>query len=164
LPALNRYDGVMDHLPPPWSLAVCRLVARWCKVPWAPQTLKTGLQRRAFLPDPSHRHVCHCTPTQGAWLKQAEFFLGVGPRRFLARGSLTSATDFVRRVERFLTDDKTRHAPPYRWTYTGEPCVGDTPFSRTRRPQRQGRACLSPRPKRFERLFYASRPSRRQAA
>src|SRR6266853_4141946 len=57
-----------------------------------------------------------------------------------------------------------RHAHPYRWTYTGEPLVRDTPFSRTRRQQRQGRACFSSRPKRLERLFYAPRPYRRQAA
>jgi hypothetical protein len=56
------------------------------------------------------------------------------------------------------------YAHPYRWTYTGEPLIRDTPFSRTRRQQRHGRACFRPRPKRFERLFYSPRPYRRQAA
>ncbi len=121
LPALHRYDGVMDNLHTHWSLAVCRLVARWCKVPFAPHTLKTGPQRRAFLTDPSHRHVFHFTPKHGSWLNQAELFFGVLHRRFLARGSFPSAKDFVRRLERFLKDDNTRHAHPYRWTYTGEP-------------------------------------------
>jgi hypothetical protein len=82
----------------------------------------------------------------------------------LARGSFSSAKDFVRHLEHFLKDDNARHAHPYRWTYTGEPLVRDTPFSRTRRQQRLGRACFSPRPKRFERLYYAPRPYRRQAA
>ena len=164
LPAMNRYDWVMDNLNTHWSLAVCHLVARWCKVPFVPQTLKTGPQRRAFLTDPSHRHVLHFTPKQGSWLNQAELFFGVLHRRFLARGSFTSAKDFIRRLERFLNDYNTRHAHPYRWTYTGEPLVRDTPFSRTRRQQRQGQAWFSPRPKRFERLFYAPRPYRRQAA
>jgi hypothetical protein len=50
------------------------------------------------------------------------------------------------------------YAHPYRWTYTGEPLIRDTPFSRTRRQQRHGRACFRPRPKRFERLFYSPRP------
>ena len=164
LPAMNRYDWVMDNLNTHWSLAVCHLVARWCKVPFVPQTLKTGPQRRAFLTDPSHRHVLHFTPKHGSWLNQAELFFGVLHRRFLARGSFTSAKDFIRRLERFLKDYNTRHAHPYRWTYTGEPLVRDTPFSRTRRQQRQGQAWFSPRPKRFERLFYAPRPYRRQAA
>ena len=164
LPAMNCYDWVMDNLNTHWSLAVCRLVARWCKVPFAPHTLKTGPQRRAFLTDPSHRHVLHFTPKHGSWLNQAELFFGVLHRRFLARGSFTGAKDFIRRLERFLKDYNTRHAHPYRWTYTGEPLVRDTPFSRTRRQQRQGQACFSPRPKRFERLFYAPRPYRRQAA
>ena len=76
LPAMNRYDWVMDNLNTHWSLAVCHLVARWCKVPFVPQTLKTGPQRRAFLTDPSHRHVLHFTPKHGSWLNQAELFFG----------------------------------------------------------------------------------------
>jgi transposase len=163
-PGMQRYDWVLDNLNTHWSLDVCRLVARWCKVPFEPHQLKTGPQRRAFLTDPSHRHVFHFTPKHGSWLNQAELFFGVLHRRFLARGSFPSAKDFTRRLERFLKDYNARHAHPYRWTYTGEPLVRDTPFSRTRRQQRQGRACFSLRPKRFERLFYAPRLYRRQAA
>jgi transposase len=164
LPGMQRYDWVMDNLNTHWSLDVCRLVARWCKLPFEPHALKTGPQRRAFLNDPSHRHVFHFTPKHGSWLNQAELFFSVLHRRFLARGSFSSAKDFVRHLERFLQDYNARHAHPYRWTYTGEPLVRDTPFSRTRRQQRQGRACFSPRPKQFERLCYAPRPYRRQAA
>jgi transposase len=163
LPRMKRYDWVMDNLNTHWSLDVCRLVARWCGVPFEPHKLQKGPQRRAFLSDPSHRHVFHFTPKHGSWLNQAELFFGVLQRRFLARGSFTSIKDFERRLERFLKDYNARHAHPYRWTYTGEPLVRDTPFSRTRRQQRHGRACFSPRPKRFERLFYAPRPYRRLA-
>ncbi len=161
-PRMKRYDWVMDNLNTHWSLDVCRLVARWCRVPFEPQKLKKGPQRRAFLRDPSHRHVFHFTPKHGSWLNQAELFFGVLHRRFLAHGSLSSQRNFARRFERFLTEYNARHAHPYRWTYTGEPLVRDTPFSRTRRQQCQGRACFSPRPKRFERLFYAPRPYRRK--
>jgi transposase len=164
LPRMKGYDWVMDNLNTHWSLAVCRLVARWCRVPVEPKQLQTGVQRRAFLSDPSHRHVFHFTPKHGSWLNQAELFFGVLQRRFLARGSFTSLRDFERRLERFLTEYNARHAHPYRWTYTGEPLVRDTPFSRTRRQQRQGRAWFSPRPKRFERLLYALRPYHRQEA
>jgi hypothetical protein len=48
-----------------------------------------------------------------------------------------------------------------RWTYTGQPLVRATPFSQTRRQQRQGRAWFSPRPQRFERAFYPPRPYKR---
>jgi len=164
LPHMTRYDWVMDNFNTHWSLDVCRLVARWCMVPFEPDKLKKGPQRRAFLRDPSHRHVFHFTPKHGSWLNQAELFFGVLHRRFLARGSFSSTKDFERRLARFLKDYNARHAHPYRWTYTGEPLVRDTPFSRTRRQQRQGRACFSPRPKRFERLLYAPRPYRRQVA
>src|SRR5467141_3583869 len=163
LPRMKRYDWVMDNLNTHWSLDICRLVARWCNVPFEPQKLTKGPQRRAFLSDPSHWHVFHFTPKHGSWLNQAELFFGVLHRRFLVRGSFSSAKDFVRRLERFLKDYNARHAHPYRWTYTGEPLVRDTPFSRTRRQQRQGRACFSSRPKRFERLLYAPRPYHRQA-
>ena len=163
LPRMKRYDWVMDNLNTHWSLEVCRLVARWCGVPFDPHQLQKGPQRRAFLSDPSHRHVFHFTPKHGSWLNQAELFFGVLQRCFLARGSFTSIKDFERRLERFLKDYNVRHAHPYRWTYTGEPLVRDTPFSRTRRQQCHGRACFSPRPKRFERLFYAPRPYRRLA-
>jgi transposase len=163
LPRMKRYDWVMDNLNTHWSLDVCRLVARWCRVPFEPNNLGKGPQRRAFLSDPSHRHVFHFTPKHGSWLNQAELFFGVLNRRFLANGSFVSRRDFERRLERFLTDYNVRHAHPYRWTYTGEPLVRDTPFSRTRRQQRQGQACFSPRPKRFERLLYSPRPYHRQA-
>jgi transposase len=164
LPRMKRYDWVMDNLNTHWSLEVCRLVARWCRVPFEPHKLKKGPQRRAFLSDSSHQHVFHFTPKHGSWLNQAELFFGVLQRRFLAPGSFTSIKDFERRLERFLKDYNARYAHPYRWTYTGEPLVRDTPFSRTRRQQRHGRAWFSPRPKRFERLFYAPRPYRRLAA
>ena len=164
LPRMKCYAWGMDNLNTHWSLDVCRLVARWCKVPFEPDKLKKGMQRRAFLSDPSHRHVFHFTPKHGSWLNQAELFFGTLQRRFLARGSFRSVKDFERCLVGFLKDYNTRHAHPYRWTYTGEPLVRDTPFSCTRRQQRQGRACFSPRPKRFEKLFYSPRPYRRQAA
>jgi hypothetical protein len=164
LPRMRRYDWVLDNFNTHWSLDVCCLVARWCQGPFAPHKLKKGPQRRAFLSDPSHRHVLHFTPKHGSWLNQAELFFGVLHRRFLARGSFPSAKDFARRLERFLQEYNARHAHPYRWTYTGEPLVRATPFSRTRRQQRQGRACFSPRPQRCERLLYAPRPYQRHAA
>jgi len=164
LPRMKRYDWIMDNLNTHWSLEVCRLVARWCQVPFEPKKLPREAERRAFLCDPTHRHVFHFTPKHGSWLKQAELFFGVLQRRFLARGSFPSRAEFDAQLQRFLEDSNARYAHPYRWTYTGEPLVRDTPFSRTRRQQCHGRAAFSPRPKRFERLFYPPRPYRRQAA
>jgi putative transposase len=102
----------MDNFNTPWSMDVCRVVARWCAIPFEPRKLKKGPQGRAFLSDPSHRHVFHCTPKHGAWLHQAELCFGVLPRRFFARGSFSSARDFERRLARFLNDYNTRHPQP----------------------------------------------------
>jgi hypothetical protein len=164
LPPMPRYAWMMDNLHTQWSLAIGRVVAQWCQGPLDPTPRKTGAQRRVFWCDPSQRQVLHCTPTHGAWLHQAEWFFGVLHRRFLARGSCRSVAECASRRERFWQDSHTRHAQPYRWTSTGEPLGRDTPLSRTRRQPCRGRACLSPHPKRFERLRYAPRPSHRRAA
>src|SRR6185436_5112956 len=55
-PDMERYDWVVDNLNTHWGLEVCRLVAKWCRVPLAEKALRRGKQRRAFLSDPSHRH------------------------------------------------------------------------------------------------------------
>src|SRR5262252_293810 len=56
LPAMNRYDWVVDNLNTHWSLDVCRVVAQWCQVPCVVNDLSRGRQRRAFLRDPSQKH------------------------------------------------------------------------------------------------------------
>jgi hypothetical protein len=164
LPDMHRYDWVVDNLNTHWSLDVCRVVAQWCKVPLVAKDLRHGVQRRAFLSDPSHPHVFHFTPKHGSWLNQVELWFSVLARRFLKRGDFCSAQDFATRLSDYLEVYNTHQAHPYRWTYTGQPLVRATPFSQTRHQQRQGRAWFSPRPQRFERAFYPPRPYKRAAA
>jgi DDE superfamily endonuclease len=164
LPKMNRYDWVVDNLNTHWSLDVCRLVAQWCQVPFVANDLNRGAQRRAFLSDPSHKHVFHFTPKHGSWLNQVELWFSVLARRFLKRGDFCSAQDFEARLSDYLEVYNTHQAHPYRWTYTGQPLVRGTPFSQTRRQQRQGRAWFGSQPKRFERAFYPPRPYKRAAA
>jgi hypothetical protein len=163
-PNQRGYDWVIDNLNTHWSLDVCALVAEWCKIPLVAKELKTGRQRRAFLSDPTHAHVFHFTPLHGSWLNQVELFFSVLARRFLKRGDFASAAEFEMRLRRWLEDYNSRHAHPYRWTYTGEPLVRATPFSQTRRQQQQGRAGFGTRPPLFERLLFPPRPYKRKAS
>jgi hypothetical protein len=161
-PEIRGCDWVVDNLNTHWSLEVCRVMADLSGVPFVAAELRTGQQRRAFLTDPTHKHVFHFTPTHGSWLNQVELWFSVLARRFLRRGDFSSMEDFEARLLAFLDDYNKRHAHPYRWTYTGTPLVRGTPFSQTRRQQRQGRAWFSPRPQRFERSLYLPRPYQRQ--
>ena len=102
LPDMHRYDWVVDNLNTHWSLDVCRVVAQWCKVPFVAKDLRRGVQRRAFLSDPTHKHVFHFTPKHGSWLNQVELWFSVFARRFLKRGDFCSAQDFATRLDDYL--------------------------------------------------------------
>jgi hypothetical protein len=164
LPAMRRDDGVVDPLKTHGRLAVCRRVAPWCEVPSVARDLRRGVQRRAFLSDPSQRHVCHCTPKHGSWLHQVALWCSVVARQFLTRGDCDAAHTFATRLTDSLEVSNTPHAHPYRWTYTGQPFVRAPPLRHTRRQQRQGRAWVSSRPHQFERALSPPRPSKRAAA
>jgi DDE superfamily endonuclease len=159
----EQFDWILDNLNTHWSLEVCEYIAALCDVPFEPWLLKTGKQRRAFLTDPTHAHVFHFTPKHGSWLNQVELWFSVLSRRFLKRGDFTSPEQFEQRLLRFLETYNADYAHPYRWTYTGEPLVRDTPFAQSRRQQQRGRAWVGPRKQPWERFFYPPRPYRRSA-
>ena len=158
----QRCHWVLDNLNTHWSLDVCELMARLNGLPFHPRDLRSGNQRRAFLTDLDHKHVFHFTPKHGSWLNQVELWFSTLARRWLKRGDFASAEDFIARLQVYLDDYNAHRAHPYRWTYTGQPLVRATPFSQTRRQQRQGRAWFSPRPQSFQQFIYPPRPYRRQ--
>ena len=138
---VKGFDWVLDNLNTHWSLDVCRIMAQLCDVPFVPALLQTGQQRRAFLTDPTHKHVFHFTPTHGSWLNQVELWFSVFARRFLKQGDFSSMADFEARLLAFVDDYDRRHAHPYCWTYTGTPLVRGTPFSQTA-PSATAGSCL----------------------
>jgi transposase len=160
-PDQKRFHWVLDNLNTHWSLDVCERMARLNGLPVHKRDLRTGAQRRAFLTDPEHKHVFHFTPKHGSWLNQVELWFSTLARRFLKRGDVASAQEFIARLTAYLEDHNAHRAHPYRWTYTGQPLVRATPFGQTRRQQRLGRAWFSPRPQLFDRILYPPRPYRR---
>ena len=161
-PEIAGWDWVVDNLNTHGSLDVCRVMADLCGVPFVAAELGTGAQRRAFLTDPTHKHVFHFTPTHGSWLNQVELWFSVLTRRFLKHGDFGSMADFEARLLGFLEDYNRSHAHPYQWTYTGTPLVRGIPFSQTRRQQQQGRTWVGPRPQQFQRELYPPRPYKRR--
>jgi hypothetical protein len=157
----DRFDWVLDNLNTHWSLEVCQSIAALSDVPFEPQRLRTGVQRRAFLTDPTHKHVFHFTPKHGSWLNQVELWFSVLSRRFLKRGDFASPAEFEQRLSDYLHRYNARYAHPYRWTYTGQPLVRGTPFTQRRRQQQRGRAGVGTRSPYWERLMYPPRPYKR---
>jgi transposase len=159
-----RLTWVVDNLNTHWSLQACEILAALNGRPFCPRSLRHGRQRRVFLTDPDYPHRFVFTPKHGSWLNQVELWFSVLARRFLKRGDFASPEEFEERLRRFLDGYNATQAHPYRWTYTGEPLVRATPFSQTRRQQRQGRAWLGSRPQRWDRVLYPPRPYKRHAA
>lgn len=157
----ERFDWVVDNLNTHWSMEVCEYIAALSDVPFEPRQLRTGAQRRAFLTDPTHKHVFHFTPKHGSWLNQVELWFSVLSRRFLKRGDFASAAEFEQRLGAFLEAYNARYAHPYRWTYTGQPLVRGTPFAQSRRQQQRGRAGLGTRAPSWQRFLYPPRPYKR---
>jgi len=134
-PHVQRFHWVMDNLNTHWSFKLCQYLARaegeavWQGRP----ALRTGVQRRAFLTDPSHKHVAHYTPKHGSWLNQVEIWFGVLSRRLLRRGEFRSVQELAERILAFIAHYDRHHAHPYEWTYTGKPLVsGDAKRKRKR--------------------------------
>jgi transposase len=158
MPKAERYHWVMDNNRTHSTMAVCALIAELSGLTLDERKLKTGKARREWLRNPEHKHVFHFTPVHGSWLNQVEIWFSVLRRRLLRRDDFASMEHFLQRFQQWMTYYNREKAHPYRWTYTGTPLVCDTPTEQTPMQKKRGRAFFSPRPKRFQHLFYPPRP------
>jgi hypothetical protein len=132
-PEARRFHWVMDNLNTHWTFALCQYLGKLSGVWDERPALRTGAQRRAFLTEPSHRHVVHYTPKHGSWLNQIEIWFGVLSRRLLRRGEFRSVRELAERLLGFIDYYDRHDAHPYEWTYTGKPLVsGDKRKKRKR--------------------------------
>jgi hypothetical protein len=164
MPLASRYHWVLDNNRTHSTPGVCAAVARLCGIPFDVEDYPTAKARRAWLSDPSHKHVLHFTPVHGSWLNQAELFFSVVSRKLLRRDDFASRQEFTRRVGRWMDNHNRELAHPYRWTYAGTPLARETPFERTRKQQKRGRAPFGTRPKCYERVFFPPRPYHKAAS
>jgi hypothetical protein len=88
-------------------------------------------------------------------------WFGVLTRRLLRRDDFGSREEFEKRFGEWVEYYNKHLAHPYRWTFTGQPLVRDTPGDQTAKQRRKGRAWLGRRPRTFRRLFDPPRPYRK---
>jgi hypothetical protein len=131
-PHIKRFHWVMDNLNTHWTYKLCQYLGRLSEVWDSRPPLRTGAQWRAFLTDPSHKHVIHYTPKHGSWLNQIEIWFGVLSRRVLRRGDFSSVADLTEKILAYIAYYNAHHAHPYEWTYTGKPGVSGDKKKRKR--------------------------------
>jgi transposase len=131
-PEATRFHWVMDNLNTHWTFELCRYLGRLSEVWEDRPALRTGAQRRAFLTDPSHKHVVHFTPKHGSWMNQIEIWFGVLSRQLLRRGEFRSKAELAERIQEYIAYNNNHLAYPYEWTYTGKPLVSKAKSKRQR--------------------------------
>jgi DDE superfamily endonuclease len=120
-PGVTKFHWVMDNLNTHYTFELCQYLGKLSGVWDERPRLRTGAQRRAFLTDPSHKHVVHYTPKHGSWLNQIEIWFGVLSRRLLRRGEFRSVAELADKIREFIAHYNEHLAFPYEWTYTGKP-------------------------------------------
>jgi transposase len=144
-PGVQRFHWVMDNLNTHWTFELCRYLGKLSGVWDDRPSLRTGAARRAFLTDPSHKHVVHFTPKHGSWMNQIEIWFGVLSRRLLRRGDFSSIETLTRRIEEFIRHYNSHDAFAYEWTYTGKPLMGNQKQERRHRIRYgRRRLCIHP--------------------
>jgi transposase len=69
------------------------------------------------------RLTLHFTPTYASWLNQIEIWFGILTRDVIRDGVWQSKQELVQSIMRYIRRYNEERAVPFKWTYTGKPCV-----------------------------------------
>jgi transposase len=142
-PQATRFHWVMDNLNTHWTVKLCQYLGKLSGVWDNRPALRNGKQRRAFLSEPSHKHMVHFTPKHASWMNQIEIWFSVLSRRLLRRGDFVSIDQLADRIQDFIRHYNAHDAFPYEWTYTGKPLVSTSSDKRRKRLRyRRRRLCI----------------------
>ena len=108
---------ICDNLAGHSTEMFCRTVAALAGVDYP--TLKTAVERRAWLATEDKRIVFHFTPCHGSWLNQIEIWFGIMQRKALRGPSIDSVEELADTIIAFNGTWNEHFAHPFRWTYTG---------------------------------------------
>ena len=126
-PTVTQWHFVLDNLDTHRSESLVRYVAEQAGstddlgVKYVRGVLRSKASRAAFLSDPTHPVVFHCTPKHASWMNQLEIWLSILARKLLRRGNFCSVDDLRAQVLAFIDYFNRTMAKPFKWTYQGKP-------------------------------------------
>ncbi len=122
-PSVRWWHFVVDNLAIHRAASRVRVVTAESKLELGEKGTRGMLANRqaraAFLSDPSHRLLFHCTPKHMSWMNQIEIWLSLLVRRLLKRGSFPSVADLKSKILAFIDYDNRTMAKPFTWMYQG---------------------------------------------
>jgi putative transposase len=70
------------------------------------------------------RYHVHFTPTYASWLNQVEIWFNIITQKAIRRGSFSSVSELIGKIQRFVEHYNAKKARPFAWTATADSILG----------------------------------------